>query len=67
MQAGAGRPMWPDITDDEFKAFDDHHRASDYAETSDTWIGMAKSAGFERAKELMTVPNGLARVYLFRH
>lgn len=60
------RPLWPDVTDDEFTAFDDHHRASDYAETAAAWIGMAQTAGFERTDELMTVPNGLARVYRFR-
>ena len=61
------RPQWSEISDEEFAAFDSHHRASDYAETSATWIGMAHAAGFERAEELMTVPNQLARVYCFRH
>ena len=59
------RPEWPDISDEEFAAFDSHHRASDYAETSAMWIGMARRADFTRAEELMTVPNQLARVYCF--
>ena len=61
------RPQWPAISDEEFTAFDSHHRASDYAETAATWKGMAREAGFEQADELFTAPNQLARVYLFRH
>jgi SAM-dependent methyltransferase len=61
------RPQWPAISDEEFAAFDSHHRASDYAETALTWKGMAREAGFEQAEELFTAPNQLARVYLFRH
>jgi cyclopropane fatty-acyl-phospholipid synthase-like methyltransferase len=61
------RPQWPLISDEEFAAFDSHHRASDYAETAATWLDMGRKAGFERAEELMTVPNQLARVYRFSH
>ena len=60
------RPDWPLISDEEFDAFDSHHRASDYAETASAWKGMAREAGFDHADELLTVPNGLARVYRFR-
>jgi hypothetical protein len=59
-------PQWRLISDEEFYAFDSHHRASDYAETASTWKGMAREAGFDQAAELLTVPNGLARVYRFR-
>ena len=31
-------PQWPVVTDDEFAAFDSHHRASDYPETATTWM-----------------------------
>jgi SAM-dependent methyltransferase len=61
------RPQWPGITDEEFAAFDSHHRASDFAETSAAWLAMGHEAGFERAEELMTAPNELARVYRFQH
>jgi SAM-dependent methyltransferase len=61
------RPQWPTISDEEFAAFDSHHRASDYAETAGTWKGMAREAGFEQVEELFTAPNQLARVYLLRH
>jgi SAM-dependent methyltransferase len=61
------RPSWPTISDEEFASFDSHHRASDYAETADTWKGMARDAGFTEADELLTVPNKLARVYRFHH
>lgn len=61
------RPDWGAISDEEFAAFESHCRASDYAETAATWIGMARNAGFRTANELMTVPNQLARVYRFRH
>ncbi len=60
------RPHWPAVSDDEFASFDSHHRASDYAETAETWKGMAREAGFEQAEELLTVPNKLARVYRFQ-
>ena len=60
------RPSWSAVSDEEFASFDSHHRASDYAETAETWIGMAREAGFTRADELLTVPNKLARVYRFR-
>ena len=60
------RPQWPAISDEEFTAFDSHHRASDYAETALTWKGMAREAGFKQAEEAFTAPNQLARVYLFR-
>ena len=63
----AMRPYWSAISDEEFAAFESHHRASDYAESAASWMGMAKAAGFERTDELMTVPNQLARVYCFRH
>jgi SAM-dependent methyltransferase len=59
------RPHWPAITDEEFAAFDSHHRASDYAETASTWKAMARDAGFNQTDELFIVPNGLARVYRF--
>jgi hypothetical protein len=61
------RPHWPAISDEEFGSFDSHHVASDYAETAETWKGMAREAGFAQTDELLTVPNGLARVYRFRH
>jgi cyclopropane fatty-acyl-phospholipid synthase-like methyltransferase len=58
-------PQWPLVSDEEFDAFDSHHRASDYAETASAWKGMAREAGFDDVEELLTVPNGLARVYRF--
>lgn len=61
------RPDWAAISDEEFDAFESHSRASDYAETAATWIGMGREAGFRTADELMIVPNRLARVYRFRH
>jgi cyclopropane fatty-acyl-phospholipid synthase-like methyltransferase len=60
------RPEWPMVTDDEFAAFDSHHRASDYAETATTWMEMGRGAGFSRVDELLIVPNKLARVYRYR-
>jgi hypothetical protein len=51
------------LTDEEFAAFDSHHRASDYAETASTWMAMGREAGFERVDELLIVPNRLARVF----
>lgn len=61
------RPEWSMVSDEEFAAFDSHHRGSDHAETSATWIAMGREAGFERAEELFVVPNQLARVYRFSH
>lgn len=61
------RPEWAGVSDEEFAAFESHCRASDYAETAATWIGMGRDAGFRTADELMIVPNRLARVYRFRH
>ena len=61
------RPQWSMVTDEEFAAFDIHDSASDYAETSATWIAMGREAGFERVDELLTVPNQLARVYRYSH
>jgi cyclopropane fatty-acyl-phospholipid synthase-like methyltransferase len=61
------RPEWPDITDDEFAAFDSHHRASDYSETASTWMAMGREAGFASAEELLIVPNKLARIYRYRN
>ena len=55
------------MTDEEFAAFDNHNRASDYAETSATWLAMGREAGFERVDELLVVPNQLARVYRYSH
>jgi SAM-dependent methyltransferase len=60
------RPEWSMVTDEEFAAFDSHQRASDYAETSATWVAMGREVGFEEADELLTVPNQLARVYRYR-
>jgi cyclopropane fatty-acyl-phospholipid synthase-like methyltransferase len=53
--------------DDEVAAMDSHQRASDYAETSATWKGMAREAGFEQADELFVAPDQFTGVYLFRH
>ena len=61
------RPDWATMSDEEFGEFDSHCRASDYAETSATWREMAREAGFDRAEELLTSPNRLTGVYLFRH
>jgi SAM-dependent methyltransferase len=60
------RPQWSAVSDEEFNAFDSHHRASDHAETASTWKAMGREAGFDQADELLTVPNQLARVYRFR-
>ncbi len=60
------RQGWPAVSDEEFAAFDSHHRASDYSETASTWKVMGREAGFEQADELFVVPNQLARVYRFR-
>jgi hypothetical protein len=59
------RPQWPAISDEEFAAFESHHRASDFAETALTWRAIAREAGFEQAEEIFTAPNQFARVYLF--
>jgi SAM-dependent methyltransferase len=59
------RPEWSAITEEEFAAFDSHHRASDYAESAATWMEMGSEAGFGRVEELMIVPNQLARVYRY--
>ena len=59
------RPEWRALTDDEFAAFDSHHRASDYAETAAAWTAMGREAGFKRVEELLIVPNQLARVYRY--
>jgi SAM-dependent methyltransferase len=61
------RPEWSTVTDEEFAAFESHSRASDYAETSATWMALGREAGFEHGHELLTVPNQLARVYQFSH
>jgi SAM-dependent methyltransferase len=61
------RPEWSTLTDEEFAAFEDHIRASDYPETSATWKSIGHEAGFERADELLMVPNQLARVYRYSH
>ena len=56
---------WPMVTDDEFAAFDSHHRASDYPETATTWAAMGREAGFGRVDELLMAPSNLARVYRY--
>jgi SAM-dependent methyltransferase len=61
------RPEWSKVTDEEFAAFDLRCRTSDYAETATTWKAIGREAGFERAEELLTVPNRLARVYRYSH
>jgi hypothetical protein len=55
------------VTDEEFAAFEVHCSASDYAETSATWMALGREAGFEQVDELLTVPNQLARVYRYSH
>ena len=52
------------VTDDEFAAFDSHHRASDYPETATTWAAMGREAGFSRVDQLLA-PSNLARVYRY--
>ena len=61
------RAEWSMVTDEEFAAFEDHCSASDYAETSATWMALGREAGFEQVDELLTVPNQLARVYGYSH
>jgi hypothetical protein len=61
------RPDWSALTDEEFAAFDSHHRASDYSETAATWMGLGREAGFKRVEQLFIVPNQLARVYRYSH
>ena len=59
------RPRWPMLTDNEFAAFDSHHRASDYPETAKTWMAMGHEVGFSRVDELLMAPSNLARVYRY--
>jgi SAM-dependent methyltransferase len=61
------RPRWSTFTDEEFAAVDSHNRASDFPETTSTWIRMARAAGFGKADELLSAPNQMTRVYRFRH
>lgn len=61
------RSEWSALTDEEFAAFDSHHRASDYSETAATWMGLGHEAGFKRVEQLFIVPNQLARVYRYGH
>ena len=62
---GRMRPEWSMLTDTEFATFYSHVRASDYPETSMTWLALGREAGFERVDELLTVQNQLARVYRY--
>ena len=61
------RPEWSMMTDEEFAAFESHQRASDFAETSATWMAMGHEVGFERVEELFVSPQRLARVYRYSH
>ena len=61
------RPEWTALTDEEFAAFDSHHRASDYSETAATWMGLGREAEFGRVEQLFVVPNQLARMYRYSH
>ena len=61
----AVQPLWPSLSDEEFSAFDRHHKASDYPETAATWLTMGRNAGFAHAEEIFRAPNGLARIYRF--
>jgi SAM-dependent methyltransferase len=58
------RPQWAEMTDEEVAAFDSHNRASDYPETSTTWLALGHEAGFDRANEIL-MPTQLARVYRY--
>jgi hypothetical protein len=60
------RSQWSMLTDEE-SALEDHARASDHAETSETWMAMGREAGFERVDELLTAPDRLTRVYRYSH
>ena len=58
-------PEWSMLTETEFADFYSHVRASDFPETSTTWLALGREAGFERVDELLIVPNRLARVYRY--
>jgi SAM-dependent methyltransferase len=60
------RPLWSNLSDEEWDAMLSHVRASDYAETADTWQRLGIEAGFQNAAELYIAPTQLARVYRYR-
>jgi SAM-dependent methyltransferase len=59
------RPLWSNLTDEDWEAMLSHVRASDRPETSTTWRQFGLDAGFKNAVEIYISPTQLACVYCF--
>jgi SAM-dependent methyltransferase len=74
--AGESRDQWLDrfaglrrafaaITEDEFRAMENHMRLADFPESADTWLALGRQAGFGKAEELYVMPNFMGRVFKY--
>lgn len=60
------RPLWNELSPEEWEAMATHVRIADYPETVSGWLGLGRDAGFGEVRELMKAPSDISRVYCFR-
>ena len=60
------RPLWIELTTDEWDSMATHVRTFDFPETDSGWLALGRDAGFREGRELMKAMDDLCRVYCFR-
>jgi SAM-dependent methyltransferase len=53
------------VTEDEFRAMENHMRVADFPESANTWLAMGRQAGFGNGEELFVMPNRMGRVFKY--
>jgi hypothetical protein len=59
------RSSWCALSDEEIEEIINHLRTSDYPETVETWLGMARGQGYTRSRELFVDPSQTFAMFCF--
>jgi hypothetical protein len=64
--ACVNRPLWSELTTEEWDAILRHVTQCDFPETASGWASLGCEAGFAAADQLFAAPTDLYRVFRFR-
>lgn len=61
-----GAQNWTSLAAHEWRDVWNHARGNDYPESENTWMALARNAGFAGGEELYAAPDDLTRLFCFR-
>ena len=57
---------WTGLSQEETETLLEHVKTTELPETTDTWIGLGKDAGFKTAGKIFSEPSGLYSIFMYR-